>query len=79
MADTATAPAHTRTSRIYRIAELFQRYRVREVKPGQWKIADAERQCELLPPEYHTKELAEAGARMQAACDIAELFDGDAK
>lgn len=68
-------PAHTPTSRAYRVVELYARYRPREVGKV-WKLADTERQCELLPSEYSTEALAKQGALLQAAFDIDDLYAG---
>lgn len=67
-------PAHTPTSRLYRVAELMIRYRPAE-RSGRWRILDVET-GDILPAEYADEGLAKAGARLNAAADIATLYDG---
>lgn len=74
---TPTLPAHTRTSRLFRIQELMVRYGTCQ-QGKSFRIRDPET-GDLLPPEFDTEDMARAGARGAAACDIAALFDGDAK
>lgn len=66
-------PAHTPTSRLYRIAELMIRYRPAE-RAGKWRILDVE-SGNILPAEYSDEGLAKAGARLNAAADIEALYD----
>lgn len=73
----ATLPAHSRVSRIHRVAELIVRYRHCTDDKGRHRIRDMEsdRPNAMLPAIYADEDMARAGARLQAACDIHELFD----
>ena len=67
-----TEPA-SRTTRIYRIAELIVRYR--PANDGKvWRYRCLETGA-LSTAEYADEAMATSGARLAAACDIAALFD----
>ncbi len=76
-ADVTIAPeaerVPSRTSQLYRIAELMIRYRP-EMVGRAWKVRDGET-GQLLAPVYTDEPMARAGARLTAACDIRALFD----
>lgn len=72
-----SGPAQSRTSRIYRIAELIGRYKAEhDTTAGKWRVWDSER-GERSPQEYTDEAMARAGARLAIACDIHALFDGE--
>lgn len=70
--------AQSRTTTIYRIAELIGRYKSEhDRRTGKWHVWDCEagRRIEAFYPDEMT---ARAGARLAAACDIRALFDAPA-
>jgi len=61
-----------RTSTAYAIAEIIGQYRV--LHRDNWRVYNVVR-CELLPATYESEDLARAGANLNAALDIIELFE----
>lgn len=71
----ARAPDQSRTGIIYAIAALIGRYRFEhDTTAGNWRVYDIER-GERTPPTYQSEDMARAGCRLTAACDIHALFD----
>lgn len=73
-------PAHdaprSRTACVYRIAELMKRFSaMQEERTGRWFLFDLEKGQRVEPAIYDSEELARAGARLQSAWAIYELFE----
>lgn len=76
MAKAAVGPTTVKPTRmelVHRIAELMGRYRVAQ-SGKKVRILDMENAGAVLPAEYENEDHAKAGARLQAAYDIYDLF-----
>lgn len=78
MSSPASHNAQARTSREFRIAELIGNFKAEQDAAGAWRIRDRAKGAYLVPT-YPNEELANSGARLTAAAEIVDYFEGRLK
>lgn len=78
MSAPASHNAQARTARDFRIAEFIKQFEAQQDEHGVWRVRDKIK-SEWSVATYPDEPTAKAGARLRAATDIGDYFDGRIK